>query len=393
MSDQKLEVFTDYVCPWCYLGESRIKKIKKEFKVAIQLIHFPLHPETPIEGRTLLELFGSTQDDIDQKNKRMKELMVNEGLPYNNRSHTYNSRLAQEIGIWAQTIDNETSIHDNFFEAYFVQGLNVGLESVILDVVSKSGLDTEEAKNVIKNRLFKKNVDEDWNKSKKKIEGDLDSYLKNEAPKKQIDLEKDFSQNIPDWSVLAAKELVSTGKVELSADSEGVIRAGGENPDIATYTIVGATSLKKITGFRLTTVKVNKKGAGRADNGNFVINQFRAELLLSDGRTQSIPFKAVEASHSQNNFDVGNTIDGKIGSNSGWAVSPKINQDNFAIFASNPISVPRDAIIRITIVQSHGKKHTLGGLRLEVTESSSSSIFNFIPSTCLLYTSPSPRDS
>ena len=64
--------------------------------------------------------------------------------------------------------------------------------------------------------------------------------------------------------MLAAKELVSTGKVELSADSEGVIRAGGENPDIATYTIVGATSLKKITGFRLTTVKVNKKGAGRA---------------------------------------------------------------------------------------------------------------------------------
>ena len=150
----------------CIRDSSRIKKIKKEFRVDIQLIHFPLHPETPIEGRTLLELFGSTQDDIDQKNKRMKELMVNEGLPYNHRSHTYNSRLAQEIGMWAQTIDNETSIHDNFFEAYFVQGLNVGLESVILDVVSKSGLDTEEAKNVIKNRLFKKNVDEDWNKSR-----------------------------------------------------------------------------------------------------------------------------------------------------------------------------------------------------------------------------------
>ena len=165
MNDQKLEVFTDYVCPWCYLGDSRIKKIKKEFRVDIQLIHFPLHPETPIEGRTLLELFGSTQDDIDQKNRRMKELMVSEGLPYNDRSHTYNSRLAQEIGAWAQNIDNETTIHDNFFEAYFVNGLNVGLESVILDVVSKSGLDIEEAKNVIKNRLFKKNIDENWHKS------------------------------------------------------------------------------------------------------------------------------------------------------------------------------------------------------------------------------------
>ena len=166
MSNQKLEVFTDYVCPWCYLGDSRIKKIKNEFKVDIQLIHFPLHPETPREGRTLIELFGSNQEDIDQKNERMKELMILENLPYKNRTHTYNSRLAQEIGAWAQSIDNETSIHDNFFEAYFVQGLNVGLESVILDVVSKSGLNPEEARKVIKNRLFMKNIDEDWNKSR-----------------------------------------------------------------------------------------------------------------------------------------------------------------------------------------------------------------------------------
>jgi predicted DsbA family dithiol-disulfide isomerase len=166
MNNQKLEVFTDYVCPWCYLGDSRIKKIKNEFKVDIQLIHFPLHPETPTEGRTLIELFGSNQEDIDQKNERMKELMILENLPYKNRTHTYNSRLAQEIGAWAQSIDNETSIHDNFFEAYFVQGLNVGLESVILDVVSKSGLNPEEARKVIKNRLFMKNIDEDWNKSR-----------------------------------------------------------------------------------------------------------------------------------------------------------------------------------------------------------------------------------
>ena len=96
----------------------------------------------------------------------MKVLMINEGLSYNDRTHTYNSRLAQEIGAWAQSIDNKTSIHDNFFEAYFVQGLNVGLESVILDVVSKSGLDPKEAKKVIKNRLFMKKIDEDWKKSR-----------------------------------------------------------------------------------------------------------------------------------------------------------------------------------------------------------------------------------
>ena len=166
MSSHKLEVFTDYVCPWCYLGDSRVKKLTNIFDIDVEIIHFPLHPDTPKEGKSLLDLFGTNQEDIDKKNQNMKSLMSNENLPYSNRTHTFNSRLAQEIAFWAQSLDNKTSIHDNFFEAYFVKGLNVGLESVILDVVSKSGLDPEEARDVIKNRLFMKNIDEDWNKSR-----------------------------------------------------------------------------------------------------------------------------------------------------------------------------------------------------------------------------------
>ncbi len=165
MNDLALEVFTDYVCPWCYLGDARVKKIKNNFDINIKLVHFPLHPETPQEGRTLLELFQSNPDDIKEKNIRMKGLMDQEELPYIDRTHTYNSRLAQEIGAWAETIQKNTSIHDNFFEAYFVKGLNIGLEEVILDVVSNSGLDINEARSVIKDRAFKKNIDEDWKKS------------------------------------------------------------------------------------------------------------------------------------------------------------------------------------------------------------------------------------
>ena len=156
MNDLALEVFTDYVCPWCYLGDARVKKIKNNFDINIKLVHFPLHPETPQEGRTLLELFQSNPDDIKEKNIRMKGLMDQEELPYIDRTHTYNSRLAQEIGAWAETIQKNTSIHDSFFEAYFVKGLNIGLEEVILDVVSNSGLDITEARSVIKDRTFKK---------------------------------------------------------------------------------------------------------------------------------------------------------------------------------------------------------------------------------------------
>ena len=51
MNQTIFEVFTDYVCPWCYLGDARVKKIKKNFDVNVKLVHFPLHPETPKEGR------------------------------------------------------------------------------------------------------------------------------------------------------------------------------------------------------------------------------------------------------------------------------------------------------------------------------------------------------
>ena len=166
MKNFKLEVFTDYVCPWCYLGDARVKNLKKAYEIDIELIHFPLHPDTPVEGRKLLDLFRSTQDDIDKKNQNMSALMKKEGLPFNDRVYTFNSRLAQEIGVWAEKVDHSTSIHDNFFEAYFVHGLNIGLENVILEIVDKSGLDRDEAKKIIQNRLFSDEIDQHWKKSR-----------------------------------------------------------------------------------------------------------------------------------------------------------------------------------------------------------------------------------
>jgi len=161
-----LEVFTDYVCPWCYLGDNRVKQIKQNYDISVQLVHFPLHPDTPAEGRTLQDMFGCGPEEIEVKNTRMKGLMEAEGLPYGTRSHTYNSRLAQEIGIWAETQPGGDAIHDRFFEAYFVKGLNVGDVEVIVDVVKSIGLDEAEARAVLGERRFRDAVDADWEKSR-----------------------------------------------------------------------------------------------------------------------------------------------------------------------------------------------------------------------------------
>lgn len=166
MSDRiTLEVFSDYVCPWCYLGDNRVKQIRDTFDVDIKLVHFPLHPETPAEGRLLMDLFNCGQAEIDAKNARMQSMMAAEGLPFTDRTHTYNSRLAQEVGAWAETQDGGDAIHDKFFEAYFVDRRNVGDTDVILDVVKAAGLDVDAARDVVENRTFKDAIDADWAKS------------------------------------------------------------------------------------------------------------------------------------------------------------------------------------------------------------------------------------
>ena len=49
MKIKTLQIFTDYVCPWCYLGQARLKKVISKYKIKLDIIHFPLHTDTPKE--------------------------------------------------------------------------------------------------------------------------------------------------------------------------------------------------------------------------------------------------------------------------------------------------------------------------------------------------------
>ncbi len=129
-------------------------------------VHFPLHPETPQEGRALADLFpGRSEAELNARQDQMKGLMAEEGLPYSDRTHTYNSRLAQEVGAWADTQEGGEAIHDAIYKAYFVEAKNIGDPDVLLKIVKANNLSVEEARKVIEERTFKDVVDEDWRKS------------------------------------------------------------------------------------------------------------------------------------------------------------------------------------------------------------------------------------
>ena len=129
-------------------------------------VHFPLHPETPQEGRALADLFaGRSETELKARQDQMRGLMAEEGLPYGDRTHTYNSRLAQEVGAWADTQEGGEAIHDAIYKAYFVEAKNIGDPNVLLNIVKANNLSVEEARKVIEERTFKDVVDEDWRKS------------------------------------------------------------------------------------------------------------------------------------------------------------------------------------------------------------------------------------
>ena len=130
-------------------------------------MHFPLHPDTPLDGRSLADLFAGRGYDIPKMQAQMRARMQAEGLPYGNRTMTFNSRLAQEIGAWADTQPGGEAIHDAIFRAYFVDGLNIGDKDVLAGLAVSVGLSREAALEVLEKRTFKDAVDADWDKSRK----------------------------------------------------------------------------------------------------------------------------------------------------------------------------------------------------------------------------------
>ena len=147
----------------------RVEKLKENFEVETVLVHFPLHPETPIEGRSMAEVYAGRNVDPEAMYLRMKGLMDAEGLPYGRRTHSYNSRLAQELGKWADTQPGGPlgpgAIHDALYKAYFVEARNIGDPDILVEIAQSVGLPADEARAVLEERRFKDAVDADWAKS------------------------------------------------------------------------------------------------------------------------------------------------------------------------------------------------------------------------------------
>ena len=139
--------------------------MQQEFDIEIRWTAFPLHPETPREGVTLEELFAGRPINIEQVRDHLTRVAAELGLPFGRREKTYNSRLAQELGKLAEKLGYGAQFHMAAFKSYFADGLNIGLESTLMQLGTSVGLSADQVRDALENRTFKAAVDEDWNRS------------------------------------------------------------------------------------------------------------------------------------------------------------------------------------------------------------------------------------
>jgi predicted DsbA family dithiol-disulfide isomerase len=101
---------------------------------------YELHPETPAEGVMLNKLFSGFDPNA------MVERLVRAGAPYgigfNRLERLSNSRLALEASEFARDRGGFHQLHTAFFEAYFLEGRDIGSLATVMEVAGAAGLDT-----------------------------------------------------------------------------------------------------------------------------------------------------------------------------------------------------------------------------------------------------------
>jgi predicted DsbA family dithiol-disulfide isomerase len=120
-----------------------------------------------MEGRSLEDLFRGRSVDLSEAAARLKSVAREEGLPYADRNMTYNSRLAQELGKWAESLGKGEEFHHRAFRAYFADGKNIAELPVLVQLAVSAGLPGEEAEKAVRGRRFREAVDADWSRSRR----------------------------------------------------------------------------------------------------------------------------------------------------------------------------------------------------------------------------------
>ncbi|TWI58163.1 putative DsbA family dithiol-disulfide isomerase [Halalkalibacter nanhaiisediminis] len=162
----KIEIWSDFVCPFCYIGKRRLEQALDSFphkdKVEVVYKSFELNPPGSIDtslkiDEALAKKYGTSIEEAKRMNENVAQQAATVGLDFKFDivSETFD---AHRLAKFAESKGKATEVTERLLHAYFSENKNVGDHQVLLDLAVELGLDRAEVESVLKGNDFAKDV-------------------------------------------------------------------------------------------------------------------------------------------------------------------------------------------------------------------------------------------
>jgi hypothetical protein len=218
-----------------------------------------------------------------------------------------------------------------------------------------------------------------WDRKRSDLNQRLEKQRARDLSKALEEWEATLVRPNVDWHALEPLSADAREGTTLSISNEAIV-ASGKSPATETYEVEFDTGLTNITGFRLEVLDHpdDGKGPGRAENGNFVLSEFKLRVINARGESTNIVLTNAVADASQPEHPVSNAIDGNSGT--GWSVPPQRSRGQVAIFETHqPLNA--EGKLAFSLAQQHGREHTIGRFRILATTSAPPFAVDVLPET------------
>jgi predicted DsbA family dithiol-disulfide isomerase len=154
----KIEIVSDVVCPWCYIGKRRLERaihtLNETYDFEITYLPFELNPSIPESGvnqkQYLTNKFGG-EERYRQITGHVSAMAAEEGLSFNfdKQLVSPNTRKAHRIIQYAKMEGKQASVKEAFMSAYFEKGIDLSKSDNLLTIAEEAGLSKENVKAVL----------------------------------------------------------------------------------------------------------------------------------------------------------------------------------------------------------------------------------------------------
>ncbi len=136
----KLLIYSDYLCPWCYVGQDAVEQLKREHDVSVEWKPFLLRPDMPPEG---MELSQSMREHMTETRQRLEQMAHAAGMEMVFPEHIPNSRRALEATEYAKGQGKGEEFHGAVFQKLYGEGQDIGRWDVLRSAAREVGLDAD----------------------------------------------------------------------------------------------------------------------------------------------------------------------------------------------------------------------------------------------------------